>query len=291
MLITGSVALNNALGVVRKPKDIDVIARPNEVDAVRDSLGPLEDTWYHPNGSIVFFPVDGPITEVEVAFAGSTGEWLLDREGDGFASKDALLALKLSHRYLRNSPHFIKTMEDIHRLRENGASVAGFEEWIKTRETQTYWYKHPNLKQNKEEFFGEDANRYAYDHDEIHECVALGSRPAYLEYLEPGYEVKCSKSLFFDAPEHVRLNGVAEEAMVLAYERSIVPFGTDPQYAVSVALMKVCTSITSGWFREFAWENFREVLEVLSKVDHGEIVKKLQGLTPVHDDVENKVRL
>ena len=23
-----------------------------------------------------------------------------------------------------------------------------------------------------------------------------------------------------------------------------------------IALEKVCTSITSGWFREFAWENF-----------------------------------
>jgi hypothetical protein len=26
--------------------------------------------------------------------------------------------------------------------------------------------------------------------------------------------------------------------------------------------MKVCTSITSGWFREFAWENYDNVLDL-----------------------------
>jgi hypothetical protein len=28
------------------------------------------------------------------------------------------------------------------------------------------------------------------------------------------------------------------------------------------ALDKVCTSITSGWFREFAWQNYDEVVKI-----------------------------
>jgi hypothetical protein len=28
--------------------------------------------------------------------------------------------------------------------------------------------------------------------------------------------------------------------------------------------MKVCTSITSGWFREYAWENYHRVLQMYS---------------------------
>lgn len=290
MLIIGSVALNKLVDTpLRTPRDLDVIAAPEELFTICESLGPLEDTRFYPSGKIVFFPEDGPITEVEVAEPGSTAAELLEQYS-GFAPANVLLALKLSHRYLRNSPAFYKTMEDVRTLRKLGASVKGLESWISRREKETYWYKHPSLKQNKDEFFGEDANRYAYDHDEIHECVAFGERPAYLEYKDPNHEVNCLRELFEACDEQVRLNGVAEEAMVLAYERSIIPFGTHPRDAFLKALMKVCSSITSGWFREYAWENHDKVARMFTPSKHEANVDKLRQLTPVHEDAQNTLR-
>jgi hypothetical protein len=57
-----------------------------------------------------------------------------------------------------------------------------------------------------------------------------------------------------------KLNSVIEEATVLALERSQIPFRgkVDPHRSFLIALEKVCTSISSGWWREFAWENYDE---------------------------------
>jgi hypothetical protein len=94
--------------------------------------------------------------------------------------------------------------------------------------------------------------------------VMRGYQPAYEVYKEDQAEVFCSKELFEASPMHVRLHGVLEEAMVLALERSQIPFPgmKTPLESFLMALEKVCTSITSGWFREFAWENFNEVLDL-----------------------------
>jgi len=66
----------------------------------------------------------------------------------------------------------------------------------------------------------------------------------------------------------------------------LIPFPgvlTPPQ-AFDMALMKVCTSITSGWFREFAWENYDAVQSMYSdryveKFQHG----KLEGVVKPFD--------
>ena len=82
--------------------------------------------------------------------------------------------------------------------------------------------------------------------------------------MKDGAEVECDKEKFFSAGERIRLYGVLEEAQVLALERSQIPFRgkVEPRRSFDIALQKVCTSITSGWFREFAWENFDKVEEM-----------------------------
>jgi hypothetical protein len=64
--------------------------------------------------------------------------------------------------------------------------------------------------------------------------------------------------------QDIRLAGVVEEAAVLAVERSLVPHPGvwKPEYAWKFALAKVCSSITSGWFRQFAYENAPQVLKL-----------------------------
>jgi len=91
----------------------------------------------------------------------------------------------------------------------------------------------------------------------------------------------CSKELFDALPLQTRLNGVYEEASVLAIERSLAHHRGDPNRAFMFALEKVCTSITSGWFRRFAWEHFYDVANMdkpfyyafLAGLDNGTVIK------------------
>lgn len=202
-------------------------------------------------------PLGGKLA-LQIAEEGSPGEHPIYGLPIAYASPEFVYTLKMSHRYLKNSPAFLKTMNDIHTLRDRGRGQIVDEEFYRAREAATYDYGHPNLKVSKSDFFKPDVP-YVYDHDTIHEAVAVMDRPAYTFYMADGAEVLTSKLKFFSLPRHVQLYGVLEESYVLALERSIIPHKTNPKGAFDVALSKVCTSITSGWFREFAWENYRDV--------------------------------
>jgi hypothetical protein len=178
---------------------------------------------------------------------------------------DLLFTLKSSHKYLKNSPHFWKNLLDYHMMKRVGATIRPeYKEFLKLREKETYTYLHPKLNVNKDNFFKDDAITYVYDHDTIHESVARFGKPAYLNYMKDGAEVHSDKSKFFACSREIQLAGVLEEAAVLAIERSLVPHPGvwTPEYAWRFALSKVCTSITSGWFREFAYENAFHVLKL-----------------------------
>lgn len=178
---------------------------------------------------------------------------------------DMLFTIKQSHRYLRNSPHFWKTMADWHTMKHFGATVRPeYKDFLKMREAETYWYKHPKLNVSKDDFFQDDGIQYVWDHDDIHKSVAVYDRPAYTYYLKDGAQVDCDKNKFFAVSQDIRLAGVVEEAAVLAIERSLVPHPGvwTPEYAWKFALAKVCSSITSGWFRQFGYENAPEILKM-----------------------------
>ena len=198
-------------------------------------------------------------------------------------SLDVLYMLKMSHRFKKNSPHFLKTMRDIQKMREAGAKIPErYEDWYKRRVEATYWYEHPNLNRTKEEFFNPDDSFYVYDHDSIHEAVALGDQPAYTLYAVDGAEVLSSKQKFFKADEETRLWGVYEETCVLALERSQIPNnfnGPSPQWSFRKALEKVCTSITSGWFRDYAWEHYDEVVALYEKLGRSDYIKRFRANT------------
>jgi hypothetical protein len=182
-------------------------------------------------------------------------------------SMDVLYAFKLSHRYLKNSPHFLKTMKSIHDMRKeftvNYEFSPSMKDWIKLREKETYDYGHPKLNQTKSNFFSNDGVNYIYDHDTIHEAVKHFDKPAYQFFKPNTNDVYTSKNLFNKQDEKVKLCAVLEESYVLALERSQIPFDfkSDPSKSFLMALEKICTSITSGWFREYAWENYYNVIK------------------------------
>lgn len=188
---------------------------------------------------------------------------------DVVAPLDVLYLLKMSHRFKKDSPHFLKTMKDIHFMRNLGAKIPeDLEDTYKLRQKESYNYGHPNLNVKSKDFFKGDEVPYVYDHDSLHRVLAVMGEPAYTNYLKDGNEVMTSKDKFYAVDETTRLFGVLEESLVLASERCLIPFNYNVtgKKAFLMALTKVCTSITSGYFREYAYEKFFLVCKIYDKM-------------------------
>lgn len=305
------------LGSGRTPSDIDIVGKFDDVvefcrvSALQHS-GTIYQQYPASEGNKLITKIRAPslpdplIIEAEIAWSGSNSEELLqlivnDRDSTTtflngivvtFAPLTILYLLKMSHRFVRNSPHFHKTRSDIKRMREQADVAWPFPEhyadFYKRRLEVTYDYNHPKLNQDSSTFFSGDGVEYLYNHDDIHRAVAIrNNSPAYLSYIEDGQQVNCSREKFWAAGHSVRINGVLEECYVLALERSIIPYKSyrgdhpDPESAFKTsfltALEKVCTSITSGWFREFAWESYDQVCDLYSSDFVGKFLNALQG--------------
>lgn len=264
MILVGSraLALQAPKLLNREPKDWDLIGNGYEEwlaehlpGATVETLGPTKKVAKH-GDSIVEFETDCPEFE-QLA--------LVDGTMTAFGvvpCLDLLFTLKQSHRHLKNSPHFWKNWQDWHRMKAAGAKVRDtYRPWLKVREKETYAYRHPSLSQSKAGFFAEDV--YQYDHDSIHEAVAIGDRPAYRFFQKDGEEVACDRSKFDALPLEIRINSVLEECAVLAIERSLVPHSgvLTPKQAWTFAYSKVCTSIASGWWRSFSYEAGPQILK------------------------------
>lgn len=291
MLVIGSRALvHHFPNLDRVPNDWDFICTFEEFQkwskvnkSTIQHCVPLSGDKFHVRDEA------GTNFEFEIAWPGSSGEWLLMYamgKGIGcvdvYATPATLLALKLSHKYLKDSPHFLKTMRDIQLLRGLGVELTYLlEDWLPHRELETYTYKHPKLDVTKGEFFAGDGVQYVYDHDSLHMTVALtpdrqGSMvPAYTFYADGA--VWSSKELFFKVPEQIRLYGVYEEACVLALERSQIPYpNTTPRKSFEMALMKVATSITSGWFREWAYNHHDDVMALYEQLGEDDYLQRFK---------------
>lgn len=306
MLLIGSRALvanNPELEGVRRTLDWDFICTLDQFKAWhKANKGNLQfavptqgGKYYHARDK------DGMNYEFELAWPGTSASVFLeeyratdnDHETRPAVNEDLLL-IKLSHRYKRNSPHFLKTMLDIKFLRDKIGDTGWIDRWddlLKAREAESYDYAHPKLNVTSKDFFNGDGVQYVYDHDSIHLSVALltdfweshyvrTNRPAYTGYMKDGSEVMTSKEKFFSVEERLRLYGVYEESCVLALERSQIPHGLGKEggpsarWSFEMALMKVCTSITSGFFREYAWENYQKVLDLYNELGENNYIER-----------------
>lgn len=273
--IIGSAALARAIPYASKVNDLDLVCSYQAWQALVKAhryAGLIKSTYPLSEDKFVLFTTDGRIIEADVWYEegehthalhkliaeNSVSEYF-PNTGDicHYANKDILYMLKMSHRYKKNSPHFLKTMAHIHLLRDHGAEIKDYmKNFYEARMALTYNYKHPKLNQSKDSFFNGDGVPYVYDHDSIHEAVKIYRKPAYKYFKPDENEVFCDKDLFFQQQPPIRLASVVEESCVLAIERCLLHFGTSPKDAFLMALEKVCTSITSGWWREYAWEYY-----------------------------------
>lgn len=288
MLIVGSYALRGE-NYLRKPNDIDVVCYKADFQKIVKELRTkdfhIREMMFTSSGAYVKANRKGERLIVECSFldvehqlqesdkelyqhcVNSNVRWATPIGVAFIAPISIVYLMKYSHRFKKDSPHFLKTRQDIRDL-ENSDETLSYAwtdtNWcamLKRREQATYTNTLPKLNTSKHKFFT-DSVPYKYDHDTIHEAVKLLDKPAYQYYMKDGEQVMCDMEKFKTQPEIVKLYGVLEESYVLALERAIIPFGTDPKRAFDIALEKVCTSITSGVFREYAWRNYFKVQEL-----------------------------
>lgn len=259
-----------------EPNDIDMIAT---YDSIRQYAKDHNIKTFYPiqDGKKIFMrDAKGMIYEVEIAYPGTLAEEFIEIvvvhdpetrvacDGSYIASIDALYMLKMSHRFLKNSSHFKKTMRDIISFEKSGCYITNiWQDWYERRVKETYDYSHPKLNQNKDDFFDTPGVEYMYDHDDIHMAIAYHYKsPAYRQFMKDDAEVECDREKFEKLHPFFQINAVVEESCVLAIERSLVPFPgvKPPREAFLFALEKVCTSITSGWFREYAWRHYDDAI-------------------------------
>lgn len=295
MLIVGSYALAFRGIQDRTPNDIDIFCTKEEFKILVAKLSEkssVSELKFKEGGAYVKFQnrtiVDASFLDADSSIACNnrridaycnTPEYVTSIGKARVANPEVVLIMKLSHKYKKDCPHFLKTMKDIISLRNKtykGRTIPNrvtseLLDILLEREEATYKNSLPKLNISKKEFFT-DSVPYKYDHDTIHEAVKHLDKPAYQYYMKDGEQVMCDMQKFEELPEIVRLYGVLEESYVLALERAIIPFGTDPKRAFDIALSKVCTSITSGKFRAYAWDNYFKVQGLY----HESFVQKFQ---------------
>lgn len=296
LALLGSGALCHHITNFRKPLDTDLLGTYEEIQEHIKYLGKVEKivaNYPIDSGRKIIVKTTEHIREYEVCWPDSDSEALLkiiEQDDRSFVSDwehglcrvpdlDVLYMLKLSHRFKKNSPHFLKTLNDIELMKKLGAKFPEqHSEWFKWREQVTYTNSLPKLNVDKKSFFGGDGIVYEFCHDSLHEAIAFGSRPAYLEYA--GGEVWSDMGKFKALDEHTKLLGVLEECLVLASERSQLAFtpAPDPRWSFEMALSKVCTSITSGYFRSFAYDNYHKVVAMYDEFGYTYMDKVHQGI-------------
>ena len=288
MLLIGSRALllRNADCLSRAPMDFDFIGSQEEYDQwYQTNVDKIKPTQVYQENNNTKWIVrnEKTICEFQIVQPGSSDELLVDLVKNdketletsfgSIPSLSILWVIKDSHRYKKfdtnaGAAAFWKTAIDWHMMKRAGAEMKPeYEAFSKLRQQESYAaQKHPKLNVSKESFFSDNGldDTIVWDHDSIHISVAPNGIPAYTLYAKDNEPVLSDKNKFFACPRSVQLDGVVQEASVLAIERSKIPHKdtwTDRQ-AWMYALAKVSSTVCSGWFRKFSADNIFEVLKL-----------------------------
>lgn len=140
----------------------------------------------------------------------------------------------------------------------------------------------PSLKKSKSEFFDDSVSNKTFIHDEIHEVMAFGEHPMFEKIRISSETVACSVDKWNSLEPLEKIQCVQEEAYVIALERAVIPMLFEggpiavPFDAYKWAVMRICTTLTSGWFREWALENYQSIIWAYDKEYVGKFLKAVE---------------
>ncbi|RGB36134.1 hypothetical protein C1646_758517 [Rhizophagus diaphanus] len=188
-----------------------------------------------------------------------------------------LEALKTSHIYWPED--FYKNISDLHWLRilldYNKVSTNQplcspqrdelIELMLKTRIKEIEIIRgkpgaHINLNMSNEDFLENEDNLFVQTrvpHDDLHELVKYGDHPIYQGLKDDQSKAWIKKSLFEKLDYQTKINCIKEEAMAIALERYLIPMiSNNQENSYKLALVRICTTLTKGWYRKFAIDNY-----------------------------------
>jgi hypothetical protein len=282
MLIVGSKALKfHYPNFPRKVQDIDIIGFESDLQILDELLQPThiqkcQNTILLKNiqNKTEIFDTDN--VELLLADYSKSLKMYLDYDKDNiFASKEVLFSLKKSH--IHFPIKFKKHIHDYCFLYDEffGEDILSHITEINYKETETRIgkLKTPSLNKSVDDFFGQskDFVKSFFAHDDIHKVMAHYEYPLYEKMQNNKTLVKCDKNLWRIFPYEDKCKCVLEEAYVIALERKIIPMlfdsgkGYTSDEAFDWALMRICTTLCSGWFREFATNNYFVIKKLYNK--------------------------
>lgn len=162
--------------------------------------------------------------------------------------------------FSKHITHYHKVLNNFHGFDQSGMELLN----RRIEATKAMFPQgNPSLRKSKEDFFDDFVTK-KYDHDFIHELVAFENVPIYAKMLSSTDSVWCDVDKWTRLSYEQKCMAVCEETMVIAIERFIVPndWNYPPKKAYFQALEKVCTTLTSGWFRDFAIDNYPMIVDM-----------------------------
>ena len=284
--IIGSAALKHWYpDFPRIPSDTDVVCTRETFDEIISFMdGMIEKvSGEREDSKIVKFNYHGTPGEYLFSDGVTSLELILNQLYDesGFASPEVQYSLRMAH--IHFPIKFDKHIKDLMflraklRMKKQISMIDDLESEVDLLDTYpalTHMHfletekrrgklKTPKMNQTGKEFFGKSEKfvKSYYSHDDMHLAIADMHKgyPIYEDILKDGSEVETDPSKWRMLHVQEKIWAVMEETYVIALERKILPglFEEDKEQwdakeAFDWALMRVCTTLCDGFFRDFA---------------------------------------
>ncbi len=283
MIIVGSKAIKYHFPEYeRKVNDIDIIGNSNDVNFLINLLCPKEIKYGDGITSLIDIKendvfdtksVEVLLSDNSVAlkeYSSLTTEYKTEIDGLYYATPEILLSLKKSHIHfpLKFNKHIFDYNFLLKELKEDNLSKITKINFKETEE-RLGKLKTPSLNKKASNFFGQSEGyvKYFYIHDDIHKVMSHYDRPIYEDMQVDSSSAWCQKDMWEKFTFEKKAKCVLEEAYVIALERKIIPMlnGCGPvitsKSAFEWSIMRICTTLCSGWFRQFATDNYVEIIK------------------------------
>lgn len=208
---------------------------------------------------------------------------------DGYITPDALYTLKCSH--FAWDIHWEKTKSDILWYKSKGCKLIPelYTKLVKYWEQEHGDKSYLCLNRKKDDFFNDFVD-YVYDHDYLHEIVALPNKPVYSRCLKDGQDVLIDYDKFCSMSEADKVRMFREEITVIAAERWLLPEKSRGKLSwvqtYHLSLKKTITRLTKNWACDYIIHNldkfvvpdypyFKNLFETLGELDMSEVDVKM----------------
>ena len=276
MLVIGSRALNYYCKD-RESNDLDIICYRNQIPILQSIFNAKEVIDKSEEKEVIILKTND--YNIECLLADNVTSLTLYLEYNK-AVNDSLKLANLETLYSIKKAHihfpikFEKHIKDYHLMRNTvKIDILSVYTSLHFKETEKRLgkLKTPNMNQSVNTFF-KQSNKYVdyiFVHDDVHIIMKHKELPMYNYIQIDSSKAECDEKLFNLLSEKEKIWTVLEEVYVIALERKIIPFifsGNTTKYYTSEeafkwALMRVCTTLCDGWFREYATDNYFEILE------------------------------